>query len=94
MSMSEQLHYKIKVRGRVQGVWFRKYTREAALTFGLRGFVENAPDGSVYLEAEGSPEELKRLLDWLQDGSPLSRVEEVSYEEGPLAGFSSFEIRR
>ena len=94
MSKIEQLHYKIRVSGRVQGVWFRKYTREAALSFGLKGFVENASDGSVYLEAEGNREELKRLLDWLQDGSPLSRVEEVSFAEGPFSGFTSFEIRR
>lgn len=92
--MEERLHYKIKVSGRVQGVWFRKYTREAAVSFGIRGFVENASDGSVYLEAEGSPEELKQLLEWLQDGSPLSRVDEVRFDEGPVTGFTSFEIRR
>ena len=92
--MREQLHYKIRVNGRVQGVWFRKYTLEAAVSFNLRGFVENAPDGSVYLEAEGSREDLMQLMDWLKDGSPLSRVEEVSYAEGPITGFTSFEIRR
>ena len=94
MSVKEQLHYKIRVSGRVQGVWFRKYTREAALSFGLKGFVENSSDGSVYLEAEGSREDLTQLLDWLRDGSPHSRVEEVSFAEGPFSGFTSFEIRR
>jgi len=92
--MSEQVHYKIKVSGRVQGVWFRKYTREAAESFGVKGFVENALDGSVYLEAEGSRQEVQRLLDWLHGGSPLSRVDEVRFSEGPLAGYRNFEIRR
>ena len=86
-------HYKIKVTGRVQGVWFRKYTQEAAESFGLAGFVKNAADGSVELEAEGSPESLSKLLDWLWSGSPLSKVEEVSHRAGPPVGFTGFEIR-
>ena len=92
--MSERVHYKIKVSGRVQGVWFRKYTREAAESFGVMGFVKNASDGSVYLEAEGSMQEMQQLLDWLRGGSPLSRVDEVSFSEGPLTGYRNFEIRR
>ncbi|MGA9271328.1 MAG: acylphosphatase [Lutimonas sp.] len=88
------LHYKIKVIGRVQGVWFRKYTREAALSFGVKGFVQNSDDGSVYVEAEGSSDELRRFLEWLNRGSPMSRVEKVIHSEGQHVGFSSFEIRR
>ena len=87
-------HYKIKVTGRVQGVWFRKYTLEAARSFGISGFVENAPDGSVVLEAEGSRENLERLLDWLWSGSPLSKVDQVTHHEGKLVGFTDFEIRK
>lgn len=88
------VHYKIKVTGRVQGVWFRKYTQEAARSFGLTGFVANAPDGSVVLEAEGSREELQQLLDWLWTGSPMSKVEEVAHEEGNRVGYADFEIRQ
>ena len=87
-------HYKIKVTGRVQGVWFRKYTQEAAQSFGITGFVENAPDGSVVLEAEGSRENLEQLLDWLWSGSPLSKVEQVTHHEGERVGFTDFQIRR
>ena len=86
-------HYKIKVTGRVQGVWFRKYTQEAAQSFGVTGFVKNASDGSVVLEAEGSREELQQLLDWLWTGSPMSKVEEVAHEEGAHIGYADFEIR-
>lgn len=88
------VHYKIKVTGRVQGVWFRKYAQEAARSYGVTGFVANAPDGSVVLEAEGSPEDLQQLLDWLWTGSPLSKVEEVAHEEGAHAGYADFEIRQ
>ncbi len=92
--MEMTLHYNITVTGRVQGVWFRKYTQEAALSFGVKGFVENALDGSVYIEAEGTQLELNRFLDWLEKGSPMSRVDKVIYREGETIGFSTFEIRR
>ena len=80
--------------GRVQGVWFRKYTREAALSRGIKGFVENSDDGSVYVEAEGQSEELDQFLEWLHHGSPMSRVDQVLHKEGQPVGFSTFEIRR
>lgn len=47
-------HRRMVVRGRVQGVWYRKHTREKALELGLRGWVMNQPDGSVLVEAEES----------------------------------------
>ena len=37
----ELLHYKILVKGKVQGVWFRKYTKEKAEVLGLKGYVKN-----------------------------------------------------
>ena len=88
------LHYNIKVTGRVQGVWFRKYTQEAARSYGVNGFVENSSDGSVHVEAEGSTAQLDLFLKWLNKGSPMSRVDRVIHQEGPIVGFSSFEIRR
>ena len=88
------MHYKISVIGGVQGVWFRKYTREAALSRGIKGFVENSEDGSVYIEAEGRSEELDQFVEWLHQGSPMSQVEKVIRKEGQPVGFATFEIRR
>jgi acylphosphatase len=88
------LHYKITVIGKVQGVWFRKYTREAALSFGVKGLVENSDDGSVYVEAEGSQDDLDQFLLWLHQGSPMSRVDKVTHREGQPVGYSTFEISR
>ena len=55
-------HRRMVVRGRVQGVWYRKHTREKALELGLRGWVMNQPDGSVLVEAEGDPLALDALV--------------------------------
>ena len=50
------------VRGWVQGVGFRYFVVENALTLGLRGYVRNARDGSVEVLAQGSRPALERLL--------------------------------
>ena len=67
----------IEVFGRVQGVWFRKYTSDKAIELDLKGFVKNQLDGSVYIEATGEYEMVEALINWCHDGSPLSNVDDV-----------------
>ncbi len=88
-----RLHYNIVVKGRVQGVWFRKCTKDAAREIGVKGFVKNDFDRTVYAEAEGSKEQLTEFINWLYKGSPLSKVSKVEYVEGELKNFKIFEIR-
>lgn len=92
--MTNKLHYNIKVKGKVQGVWFRDSTRNKALELGVTGFVRNEPDGSVYLEAEGGQEELEQLKTWCATGPPRANVEQVIATAGDFVGFGGFEIRR
>jgi len=87
------LHYNIFVKGRVQGVWFRKYTQQAAISYDLKGFVHNKMDGTVYIEAEGEETNLKLLVKWLEKGSPLSEVKEVVASEGDLVGYNGFDMK-
>ena len=87
-------NYHIRVTGIVQGVWFRKYTKEAAIGFGLTGRVSNESDGSVFVIAEGKEVDLELFVQWLYKGSPLSKVEDVQCEEGVIEGFNNFEISR
>lgn len=91
---SEVKHLDIHVTGKVQGVWFRASTQEQALHLGVDGFVRNEPDGSVYLEAEGDDDRLQALLDWLNEGPPMARVESVTSNAGNVKGFRGFDISR
>ena len=75
-------NYQIQVVGKVQGVWFRKYTFEEALRLNIVGFVRNEQNGAVYIEAEGIESDLNRLLRFLEKGSPMSKVESVNCEAG------------
>ena len=85
---------KAKVTGKVQGVYFRQHTLNKAQELGVRGFVRNEADKSVYLEAEGEEQAVNELLAWCHRGPRLARVDEVVVELQTPQGFSSFEIIR
>ena len=81
------------VEGRVQGVFYRAFTRDAALNLGLSGWVRNRPNGSVEAIVEGQETAVEKMLQWFYQGSPNSIVEKVHVTEEPPAGDSSnFEI--
>ncbi|GLF98980.1 acylphosphatase [Streptomyces yaizuensis] len=83
------------VRGRVQGVGFRWFTRANALEIGgLTGFASNLDDGRVQVVAEGSRENCHRLLEWLRTGDTPGRVDGVTeIWDTPRGGYDGFEIR-
>lgn len=67
------------VRGQVQGVGFRWYTRAQALAIGeLRGVARNLGDGRVQVVAEGPRDHCARLLEWLRAGDTPGRVDGVT----------------
>ena len=68
------------VRGDVQGVGFRWWTRSRALELGLTGFASNRPDGGVQVVAQGPRDSCQRLLDLLEGGSTPGQVEKVVAE--------------
>jgi acylphosphatase len=65
------------ITGRVQGVGFRWFVRECAQGLGVRGWVRNADDGSVIVEATADGPSLEQLAVRLGQGPPGARVEEV-----------------
>ena len=82
------------VEGKVQGVFFRAYTRDEAERLGLSGWVRNRPDGSVEALISGDTRNVDRMLEWLATGSPMSHVSRVIIEPGqPPAETKDFLIR-
>ena len=57
-----RMQVRVTYEGDVQGVGFRFTTREIAMGIGVSGGVENMPDGTVRLVAEGTKDELERVL--------------------------------
>lgn len=75
--MTKQLH--ALVNGRVQGVWFRGWTREQAASLNLSGWVRNLPDGRVEALAQGPEDRLQSLLSLLHQGPGQARVDSVEH---------------
>ncbi|MEN3041319.1 MAG: acylphosphatase [Bacteroidia bacterium] len=88
------VRWRIRVYGKVQGVFFRKYAWLTAHSLGLTGFVKNEPDGSVLAEVEGAPEQVEKFVQWAHRGSPAAQVTRVEVEQGLTPqGEQRFEIR-
>ncbi len=87
-------HLNITVHGKVQGVNFRHYTREQAIELGVRGFVENRNDGTVYIEAEGNESQLEAFAEWCKKGPSRAAVTNIEKSDDAVKGYASFEIRR
>ncbi|GGU98679.1 acylphosphatase [Streptomyces spectabilis] len=93
--MNEEVRLTAWVRGRVQGVGFRWFTRARALEIGgLSGFALNLDDGRVQVVAEGPRAGCEALLDWLLKGDTPGRVDGVTeIWDTPRGGYDSFAIR-
>lgn len=86
-------HYNITVKGRVQGVGFRYHTKMKASKLGIKGFVKNKLNRSVYIEAEGEEDFISVFLNWCKKGPDRAYVDSFQYTESPINNFSTFEIK-
>ncbi len=94
-AMRENCRAHIRIRGRVQGVYYRASMVQAAAKAGLVGWVKNCEDGSVESIAEGSRGAVESLLAWCRQGPPGARVERVDVTGEEAGGkFLGFVIRR
>ena len=85
----------IEVSGKVQGVFFRDFTKREAERLRITGWVRNEPDGSVRVVAQGGEAFLKKFIARLQQGPPRAQVDFLSVRwEQPQETFSHFDILR
>jgi acylphosphatase len=83
------------IRGRVQGVGFRWFTKDVAARAGVTGWVTNLPDGSVEAFVEGDAEAVTRVERNLHHGPPGARVQAVNATTEDASGaFHDFSIRK
>jgi acylphosphatase len=81
------------VDGLVQGVFFRASTRDKAHQLSLNGWVRNRVEGDVELVACGTESALMALEQWLHQGPPMAKVDQVTVSDWQQAiNFDGFEV--
>ncbi len=85
----------LKIYGRVQGVFFRDSSQRKAKELNLSGWVENVPDGTVQIVAEGEEKDLKELIEWCRHGgTKYAKVDNVDIEWlEPSGQFNDFIVK-
>ena len=89
----ERVRQRVKVSGRVQGVFFRDSARERARAHGVDGWVRNCHDGTVEAVVEGGRDAVDRVVRFFHTGPPSARVDRVEVRDEPPEGLSGFEVR-
>lgn len=83
----------IRVFGNVQGVFFRKSTKDMADELGVSGWVRNESDGTVEIMATGDKKALDKLISWSKNGPPLAKVKKVDADWiAEVEEFEDFDI--
>ncbi len=80
------LRVRLRITGRVQGVWYRGATEAEARRLGVAGWVRNMPDGSVEAVVQGEPAAVRALVAWCRTGPPGARVADVREQVEPVGG--------
>ncbi len=85
---------RVRIGGRVQGVFFRATCAERARTLGTAGWVRNAAVGQVEAEFEGEGTDVAAMLEWCRHGPPGARVDGLEVLELPPEGATGFRVIR
>ena len=84
--MVEQAALHAMIYGRVQGVFFRGFVFEKARILELTGSVRNLPAGQVEVKAEGTRENLAKLIGYLKTGPPSAIVTDLKIQWSSFSG--------
>ena len=84
---------RVRIHGRVQGVFFRDSAREEAARLRVAGWVRNCSDGTVEAVFEGPPDAVSALVEFCRAGPGASTVEHLDVESEEPEGLSAFDVR-
>ncbi len=83
----------VRVSGRVQGVFYRAFTKERAAELGIKGWVQNIPGGGVEAVLEGERNKIGELLKLMKSGPSGAMILGMELSELECKGYQDFEIR-
>jgi acylphosphatase len=89
----DTIRRRLVVHGKVQGVFYRDSTREAARNEGVSGWATNRSDGTVEVVLEGPPDAVHSVVGYCRTGPSSADVHGVDEHEETPEGLSGFQIR-
>jgi acylphosphatase len=84
---------RVVVKGRVQGVFFREWTRRTAERRAVAGWIRNCPDGAVEAVFEGDAGDVASMVESVGLGPPEARVESVEAHDEQPEGLQGFVVQ-
>jgi len=93
-AMSDKITVRVTVSGEVQGVGFRAFTLQNAVSAGVKGWVENKPSGDVHAVLSGDEESVRKVLGAMKQGPIMSSVDDMDMERTTYLAFDGFSIHR
>jgi len=90
--MESELRLDLVIEGRVQGVGYRYSAKMKAEALGIRGSVQNLPDGSVFVTAQGEEEAMDKFVRWCYKGPSDAIVRNIEKVKGKTEEFSEFRV--
>jgi acylphosphatase len=91
--VAELIGRRVRLYGRVQGVFFRQWTVKKAITLGVNGWVHNARDGSVEAHLSGDEGAVVQLIEYMRQGPPQARIDDVMVEPIEPEMVEGFSVR-
>jgi acylphosphatase len=91
--VAEIIGRKVRLYGRVQGVFFRQWTLNEARRLGVDGWVHNARDGSVEAHLAGEEAAVASLIEHMRKGPPQARVDDVTVDPAEPETVNGFSVR-
>ena len=88
-----QIARRLRITGRVQGVFFRAWTRDQAERLGVNGWVSNCPDGSVEAHLEGAEDRVTQVVELLRRGPSGARVDDLQISDAATEHADWFAVR-
>jgi acylphosphatase len=89
--VADRIARAVVVSGRVQGVYFRDSTRQAARSAGVTGWVRNETDGTVHAHLEGDADAIEQVIAFMRSGPPDAEVTDLTVIETGLQDLSGFD---
>src|SRR5215471_14653538 len=87
------VRYRVRIEGRVQGVWFRETCRREADARRVAGWVANRDDGSVEAVFEGDQFAVAKMVSWCRAGPDRAVVTGIEVSEEVAEGLVGFRVR-